>query len=176
MSTEAPAALPGLPLLTASAAGTAVFTVTAVVAAVVGGWTLWPAFVVAVALFLAGCGLFVAAYATAVARSRSAEMGIGGLFFLAGRGTAPPKVKRALLGSFAIQVVVALTTAIARPFSTLAFGVLAPLFGVAVQGLWAARHGRFGARVAPTPRARRPVARDGGTVGEGEVGKNGDHG
>lgn len=176
MSTDDAATRPGAPLITASVAGTAIFTVTAVVAAVVGGWTLWPAFVVAVALFLAGCGLFVAAYATAVARSRSAEMGIGGLFFLAGAGTAPPKVKRALLGCFAVQVVVALGTAIARPFSTLAFGVLAPLFGVAAQGLWAARHGRFGARVAPARRARRPVARDGGTGGEGDVGKNGLHG
>lgn len=176
MTTDDLAAPPGARLIVASAAGTALFTVTAVVAAIVGGWTLWPAFVVAVALFLTGCGLFVAAYATAVARSRSAEMGIGGLFFLAGAGTAPAHVKRWLLGCFAIQVVVALGTAVARPFSTLAFGVLAPLFGVAAQGLWAARYGRFGARVVPTPRARRPVARDGGTVGEGDVGKNDRHG
>lgn len=148
---------PGRRLVQASVVGTTVFTITALVAAAVGGWALWPAFVVALGLFLAGCGLFVAAYATALQRSRRDEMGMGGLFFLAGKGTAPVPVKRRLLGASGVQVVVALATALVRPFSTLAFGVLVPMFGVSLQGLWAARHGRFGSRLK-----RSRVGNDGG--------------
>jgi hypothetical protein len=42
-----------------------------------------------------------------------------------------------------IQVAVAVATAAARPFSELAFGVLVPLFGMALLALWSARHGTF---------------------------------
>jgi hypothetical protein len=38
---------------------------------------------------------------------------------------------------------------VARPFTSLAFGVLSPLFGLAMAGLWGARHGSFGARTRP---------------------------
>jgi len=161
--------LPGSRLIGLDVAGTALFTVTAAVAAVAGGWSLWPAFVVQLALFVAGLALFVAAYATAVARSREAEMGIGGLFFLAGRDTAPAAVRRWLLGAFAVQCVVALAAAAARPFSGLAFAVLAPLFGVGVQGLWAARHGQFAPRVRTPSRSRNSRSHE-------EMGKNVRHG
>jgi hypothetical protein len=55
--------------------------------------------------------------------------------------------------ALAIQVVVAVTTASIRPFTTLAFGILVPMFGIGMNGLWAARHGRFGPRIlaAATP-------------------------
>lgn len=98
----------------------------------------------AVALGLNGVGVvvFFWAYAIAVNRSRRDAIGIGGLFFLAG-GVAPAPVRRALLGSLATQVAVGVGTAAARPFTSLAFGVLAPLYGLALTGLWAARRGRF---------------------------------
>lgn len=58
----------------------------------------------------------------------------------------------------AAQVIVAVATAIARPNtlqegaqgssrgSTLAFGVLVPVLGLGLNGLWAATYGTFGAR------------------------------
>jgi hypothetical protein len=131
--------------LTASLAGTAAFTVTAVLAVAVDA--LRPlAAATAIALFVAGIALFFWAYAVAVGRSRTDAIGIGGLFFLAGPETAPPPIKRALLAALAVQTVVALATAAARPFTSLAFGVLAPLYGLALTGLWGARHGRFAPR------------------------------
>lgn len=111
---------------------------------------VWPgvrpvAAAVALLLFAAGIGLFFWAYAVAVGRSRTDAIGIGGLFFLAG-DVAPRPVRRAMVGSLAAQAVIALATAGARPFTSLAFGVLSPLYGLALTGLWGARHGQFGSR------------------------------
>lgn len=152
------AGLAGARAITAAVAGTVVFTVTAVVAAIAGHATLWPAFVVALGLFAAGAVIFAVAFAAAAERSRRDEMGIGGLYFLAGKDTAPVAVKRWLLGALCVQVVVSFATAAVRPFSTLAFGMLVPLYGVALCGLWAARHGRFGPRIS-TPSRRPPASR-----------------
>lgn len=133
------------PIVRASWLGTLVFAVTAVAAVLTRAATI-PAAAVALGLFAAGIGIFFWAYAVAVNRSRTDAIGIGGLFFLAGAETAPRPVKRALLASLTVQTVVALATAGARPFTTLAFGVLVPLYGLALTGLWGARHGRFGPR------------------------------
>ena len=133
------------PIVRASWIGTAVFTVTAIAAVATRAATI-PAAAVALGLFAAGIGIFFWAYAIAVNRSRTDAIGIGGLFFLAGADTAPSNVKRSLLAALATQTVVALATAGARPFTTLAFGVLVPLYGLALTGLWGARHGRFGPR------------------------------
>ena len=120
--------------------GTAAFAVTAVTATVVDA--LQPlALVVDVVLFLAGCVAFVAAYLRAVNRSRTDSIAVTSLFFLA--GSAPPAVRRSLLGALAAQVVLALATAIARPYTILAAGTLVPLYGLGLCGLWAARHGSF---------------------------------
>ena len=99
-------------------------------------------------LFALGVGLFFWAYAVAVGRSRSDLIGVGGLFFLTG-GVAPAPVRRALLGALAVQVANGLGCAVARPYTSLAFGVLVPVFGLAATGLWAARHGRFDRRGRP---------------------------
>lgn len=136
---------PADPIVRASAAGTVVFAVSAIAAVLTKAATI-PAAAVALGLFAAGIGIFFWAYAIAVNRSRTDAIGIGGLFFLAGETTAPRPVKRVLLGLLATQTVVGLATAAARPFTTLAFGVLVPLFGLALTGLWGARHGRFGPR------------------------------
>lgn len=133
-------------IVRASWIGTAVFSASAI-AAVATRTARIPAVAVAAALFAAGIGVFFWAYAIAVGRSRTDAIGIGGLFFLAGKDTAPePAHKRSLLASLAVQTVVALATAGARPFTTLAFGVLVPLYGLALTGLYGARHGRFGPR------------------------------
>jgi hypothetical protein len=68
-------------------------------------------------------------------------IGIGGLYFLA--GSAPKKVQAHLMGSLAVEVVVAIFTASVRVFTSLAFGILVPVFGLAMAGLWGARHGVF---------------------------------
>ena len=104
------------------------------------------AFGVDALLFAAGSAIFFWAYAVAVGRSRTDEIGIGGLFFLAGPDTAPRPVKVALLTTLAVHVAVAVAAAAARPFTSLAFGVLTPLSTLALVGLWGAKHGRFGAR------------------------------
>ncbi len=131
-------------IIRASWGVTSAFTLTATAAAVSPGVMLWPALVVALAMFGGGCGVFSWAFVIAVGRSRTDAIGIGGLFFLA--GSAPRRVQAHLMGSLAIQVVVALVTASVRVFTTLAFGALAPVLGLALAGLWAAKFGIFGAR------------------------------
>jgi LPXTG-motif cell wall-anchored protein len=75
------------------------------------------------------------ALVVAAGRSRTDAVDIGGLFF-----SQPP---RALKLAFAAQIVIGLVAAIARPNTGSAFGVLAPVFGLGLMGLWGARYGRF---------------------------------
>ena len=124
--------------------GTAVFTVSAA-AAVVFEAARPIAVGVSLVLFAAGLVTFLWSYAIAVGRSRTDAIGIGGLYFLAG-ATAPASVRRRLLGALAVQCLVAVATAAARPYTSLAFGVLVPMFGLGLSGLWGARHGSFGPR------------------------------
>ena len=136
--------VPGPGLINLAWAGTGAFAATAIGAAIVPDLLRIPALVVALALFAGGCICFLWGFGVAVSRSRTDEIGIGGLFFLA--GSAPAAARRPLLTALAIQIVVAVATAAVRPFTTLAFGILAPLFGLGVSGLWGARHGSFPAR------------------------------
>jgi hypothetical protein len=77
-----------------------------------------------------------------VARSRTEDITVANLFFLMG-GSTPRAVRRQLFASLAIEVVVAVIAATARPFTTQATGILAPMWGMGLCGLWAARHGSF---------------------------------
>ena len=136
----------GARIVAAAWAGTALFLVTA------AGAVFLPvlrglAATVACGLFATGVVSFVAAYLAALRRSRAEAIGIGGLFFLAG-DAAPRAVRRRLMGALAAQVAIALATASARPFTSAAFGILAPVYGVGIAGLWASRHGRFEPRSA----------------------------
>ncbi|MFN2606286.1 MAG: hypothetical protein ABR511_00105 [Acidimicrobiales bacterium] len=142
----------GLAIRRASWAGTAAFAATAVAASFLPSLEA-VAFAVAVALFLAGCVLFFAAYARGVGRSRNDEVAVTSLFLLA--GSAPSPVQWSLLGSLGAEVGVALGTAIGRPYTSLAAGTLVPLYGLALCGLWAARHGAFPPRHEPVRRSRR---------------------
>jgi hypothetical protein len=147
----------GRRIIQASLAGTAVFTLVAVVEAVVMGWMRPVGVAVDLTLFFVGCVMFLWSYGAAVGRSRTDEIGVGGLYFLGG-AVAPATVRWLLDGALAVSVVVALVTALAttsaRPYTPLAFGVLVPMFGVGSNGMWAARHGHFGPRrVPPTPLA-----------------------
>ena len=146
---------PGGEIRRATWYGTAGFAATAVAAAVEDA--LDPvALVVDAVLFAAGCVAFGAAYLRAVNRSRVDAIALTSLFFLA--GSAPPDVRRSLLGALAVQVVAALGTAIARPYTILAAGTLVPLYGLGLCGLWAARHGTFPPR-PPGDESRRDARR-----------------
>lgn len=136
--------LPGFTIVRVDAWVTAVFALISVGAAVWSGM-VGVALAVDLGLFAAGCLAFAWAYLRAIGRSREEAISLGGLFFLVG-GVAPTAVARWLWGILAVQTVVAVATAAARPFSSLAFGVLAPMFGLAMLGLWGALHGRFPGR------------------------------
>lgn len=147
---------PGQSILAGDWWGTIAFTVTAVAGVIAPSVFRYPALVVALALFAAGLVAFVVAYAKAVSRSRYDEVTTPGVFFLS--GSAPSAVRRFFLVLLAVQVVVAVATASIRPFTSLAFGILVPTFGLGLMALWGARHGSFGPRRADrrrTPPARR---------------------
>ncbi|MCU1453143.1 MAG: hypothetical protein JWN46_1289 [Acidimicrobiales bacterium] len=132
-------------LVRADAAVTGLFAVSAVAAA---AWahpaTAYPAAVLAGLLAIAGCIAFGWGYLVAVRRSRHDAIDLAGLFWL--KGSAPPAARRPLIGLLWAQIVVALVVASIRPFTVLAFCVLAPLWGLGVVTLWAAKHGRFPAK------------------------------
>ena len=98
-------------------------------------------------LFSVGCVAFLWSYGIAIGRSRHDQISIAGLYFLSG-GSAPRDVRRRLLVALAVQVVAAVAAASIRPFTSVAFGVLVPVFGLGLCGLWAARYGTFERRPA----------------------------
>ena len=143
--------------------GTILFAVSATVATVIfDGVAKVQGVVVALALFAVGVVAFIWGYWTAVQRSRTAEMSVAELYFLLGPAI-PVRVKRIMNTCLVGQTTVALVTALARgstpnagseggssPGSTLAFGVLVPMLGLGLNGLWAATHGEFPDRTPTT--------------------------
>jgi hypothetical protein len=128
---------------------TGVFTVLTFLAA----WLFTPGLrgmIVAVdlALFAIGCFAFIWSYFSAVQRSRTDEISVAGLFALAG-GVAPRRITMVMNSCLAAQAVIGLIGAIVRSStdgragSTLAFGVLVPIFGLGLNGLWSSRLGVF---------------------------------
>ena len=92
-----------------------------------------------------------------------------------------------MLSLLAVQIVVGLATALARPNQTdgspgtsLALGVLVPVFGFGLNGLWAAFHGTFAERAADTaatsPRTTTGAESDDGPSEPSTISKNEDHG
>ncbi len=129
--------------------GTVTFIVSATLAAVV----FTPVFrtlgvVVALVLFAIGVASFIWGYFTAVQRSRYDDISVASLFLLFGT-VSSFKVRQLMNGCLIGQGLCGLITALARTTtdgrsgSTLAFGVLVPLFGLGLNGLWASRHGEF---------------------------------
>ena len=129
--------------------GTIVFVVTAVAAAIRPAWFNVVAVIVALVLFAIGIVTMLWAFAIAVNRSRVDAIGVGGLFF--GAGSTPRAVRWHVLGALAIQTVVGIATASVRPFTSLAFGTLVPIFGIGMMGLWTARNGEFEPTDEPAP-------------------------
>lgn len=126
--------------------GTILFSVISLICIIVGvgedaAAELTWFFMISMGMFGFGCIIFAIAVMLAIARSRFYYIGIGGLFFLA--GSAPRRIQVHLLSSFAVQVIMSITAAAIHPFSPLAFGTLAPVYGLAICGLWGARFGMF---------------------------------
>jgi len=97
--------------------------------------------VVSGVLFAVGVVLFLWGYATGVVRSREEQITLGGLFFLS--GTAPKVVRFRFRLAFLVQVVVAVAAASIRPYTAVAFAVLAPMLGLGAMAMWGARYGTF---------------------------------
>jgi hypothetical protein len=136
-------------------AGTAVFALTAALAAVIfTTFWQWVASITALTLFGLGVFTFLWSYYNAVQRSRRDEIGVAQLYLLLGP-PIPARVRRMMLTLLLMQLVIAVVTTFARlegpdgkPGSSLALGFLVPMFGFGLNGLWAAYHGRFPARTA----------------------------
>jgi hypothetical protein len=109
-------------------------------------------------------------YFSAVQRSRYDEISVAGLFLLLDK-VADRSTTLKMNTALAVQTIVGLTGAIVRgstdgkPGSTLAFGVLVPLLGLGLNGMWASKHGVFAPRNVPN------VSAD-----ESDIGKDGHHG
>jgi len=95
-----------------------------------------------VLLFAVGTGAMLWAYALGVSRSRTDLISIPGLFFLAG-DVAPRATRRALRIATVVEVVAVVAAASIRPYSEVAFGILAPMFGLGLMGMWGGRYGDF---------------------------------
>ncbi|MBM3684491.1 MAG: hypothetical protein FJW83_08120 [Actinobacteria bacterium] len=138
---------PGEQILRAALWGTALFVVACVAMAAVPEVAVAAGVAVSFALFLAGSATFLVGFLRAVERSRTEEVHLAGLFFLA--GTAPRRTRVMLLGALALQVVAAVAAASVRPFTPVAFATLAPVYGLGLTALWGARHARFPRRRPP---------------------------
>jgi len=136
-------------------AGTAVFLVALLIAVpfrserfaqfLIGG--------VSMLLFAIGMATTLWAYARALERSRVEEVGVANLYLLTGQ-TAPKAVRRVMTWALTIQIVAAVIGAWIGvvgldkgELNALAFGVLVPMFGIGMNGVWAALHGSYGPRV-----------------------------
>jgi len=135
-------AVAGQGVVRTAGAGTGLLVLTSAAAAV------WPdAFatidaVVAGALFVVGSGAMLWAYARGISRSRAELVSISGLFFLAGE-VAPPSIRRSFWLIVTVEVVAVFAAGFVRPYGEVAFGILAPMYGLGLMSAWSAQHGSF---------------------------------
>jgi hypothetical protein len=149
-STGATASASGDVIVVADVVGTAVFSITAITAAVVFSTpTQWVGAITAMGLFLIGVFAFLWSFWSVVQRSRTEQIAVTQVYLLIGPPT-PARTRRTMLAMLVIQIVVGLTTALTRteadngsPGTSLAVGVLVPMFGIGMNGLWAAYHSVF---------------------------------
>ena len=151
MNRDGLAELPGGRIILASLAGTGLFALTAVPAASGVDALKLPAAVLSLVLFVVSIPLSLVALARAAVRTARQEdrITVGGLFFL--QGSAPRPVRRLLLGSLLAALAVTVVTVSGEPF-----GVLQPVFPLALCAWWGARHGTFPRIPDPDPGPRPP--------------------
>jgi hypothetical protein len=144
---------PGDVIVLADVVGTIAFVVTALFAAIVFSTaSQWLGAITAMTLFAIGVFAFLWSFYNAVQRSREEEISVTQVYLLLGTPT-PPRVRRIMLSMLMVQTAVGLGTAIGRsestdgsPGTSLAVGVLVPMFGIGLNGLWCAFHGAFPSR------------------------------
>jgi membrane-bound metal-dependent hydrolase YbcI (DUF457 family) len=154
-TTDAHPRQPGTRVVRLDLAGTALFLIALAIAVplkdqrfaqfLIGG--------VSMVLFTIGVAATLWAYTRALDRSRVEEVGVANLYLLTGH-TAPTTVARTMTAALVVQSVAAVGGAWAGmvglgegQLNALAFGVLVPMFGIGMNGVWAARHGSYGPRV-----------------------------
>lgn len=176
----------GVVIVRATVAGTILFVITAVFAAAVFTTVAqWVGASTAMGLFTVGVFAFLWGFWNAIQRSREEEVSVTQLYLLLGSGT-PASVRRTMLSMLLIQVVAAFATAVWRldgpdgsPGSSLAVGLLVPMFGLGMNGLWAAYHAEFGPRLdidgLPMHHPTTDSRQDGGTSTD-SIDKNEHHG
>jgi len=130
----------GESMVRASWIGTIAFAVGTILGVVAPDQLQWLGFAASLSLFVAGCVVFAWAFVLAAGRSRTDEIAVANLFLMLG---APSDVRVQLFGSLAVELVVAFGTAAARPYTIAATAILAPVYGLAMCGLWSARYGTF---------------------------------
>ncbi len=145
-------------------AGSAVFVLAGVLAAIFMGGFMVAYVAISLLEFAFGMLVFALAFLRAVDRSRSETIGVGGLFF--GAGSAPRPVRIRLVGALIVQTVASIIIASTHVYTALAFGVLAPMWALGLTGLWAAAYGSFPEREFD-PRLDR--GRSGRSKGPGSV-------
>lgn len=165
MSTTSASPYRGRTIVRVNLIGTVLFGLSSAWAAIVfDGVAKAQGVVVDLVLFAIGVVAFLWGYFAAIQRSRVEQMAVAELYLLMGPAV-PSRVKVLMNTLLVIQITVALSTALTRLStpaddggstngSTLAFGVLVPLLGLGLNGLWAASHGTF------PPRRRKAAAGD----------------
>ena len=131
---------------------TGAFTVAAVVAATFPGPLRYPFAVFSCVLFAAGTIAFLWAYGVAVERSREEDVSVVMVY---GMTVVDKAIRRRFHLLTFVQSAVAIATAAIRPFTAQAFGILAPMLGLGLAGLYAARNGTFAERTDGRHKARR---------------------
>lgn len=97
-------------------------------------------------VFVIGAALFSWAFTVAAGRSRFEELTVAGAFFLA--GSVEAEHRRWAWGYLIAQTVIGVAGAAADPYTTMAFGVLVPMFGLGVVAFLGSAHGVFRPRNA----------------------------
>ena len=157
---------PGRAIVRTDVAGTAAVVLACAAGAASSELAKFVLVPVAAAVGTIGVVTFVWSYFSAVGKSRTAEIAVTQLYGVAG-DVAPTPVKRTLRRALWTQVVVAVAVMVVgftrttpSQFNWAACAVIAPMFGLGLNGLWVAHHGTFGPRIVTVrpPRRRRPSA------------------
>ena len=135
-------ALEGQGIITADIVGTVALALVSVITGIFpDNGTEIASLVVAGVLFVGGSAIFAVGFWRALGRSRTEVVDLAGVFWLT--ESAPAEPARRLRWLLIAQSVVAVASVAAvRP----PFGVMAPVWGIGLITLWAARYGTFPAR------------------------------
>ncbi len=131
----------GRQLMRACWSGTAAFTAVAVLVTAFPDPMAVPMAVASLGLLGAGSAAMLWAFRRALERSRHELIGVGGLYFLV--GCAPQSVRLSMMAALACELLVALASASARPYTASAFGILVPVYALGLSGAWGAAYGIF---------------------------------